>query len=205
MKLHHNPASPFVRMALVTAIELGLQDEIELLDTGTFLPIERHHGVAGDNPLGRIPALVTKSGQTIYDSRVICEYFDAIAGENSLYPTETEARFRVLTLQALAQGLCDTAVNLRYETFLRPKEKRWDTWIDRQQARIDEALNDIEENWAGELKEVTVGSIGVAVALAYLDFRYPNLGWRTNRPTSAEFLEEFEQRASMKSTVTPDA
>ena len=95
MKLHHNPASPFVRMTLVTAIELGLQDQIELLNTGVLLPVERHSAVASDNPLGRIPALVTKQGQTIYDSRVICEYFGAIAGENSLFPSEVEPRFHI--------------------------------------------------------------------------------------------------------------
>lgn len=203
MKLHHNPASPFVRMALVTAIELGLQDQVELIDTGVILPVERHGGVAGDNPLGRIPALVTKTGQTIYDSRVICEYFGAIAGENSLFPAELAPRFRALTMQALAQGLCDTAVNLRYETFLRPKEKQWDNWISRQEERMGDALDDLESNWNKDLSELSIGTISVGASLAYLDFRFGDMNWRKNRPHLTAFYDEFAQRPSMKATEIP--
>ncbi len=205
MKLHHNPASPFVRMALVTAIELGLQDQIELINTGVILPIERHGGVAGDNPLGRIPALVTKDGQTIYDSRVICEYFSAITGDTGLFPAETTPRFRALTLLALAQGLCDTAVNLRYETFLRPEEKQWNNWISRQEERIVDALDDLEKSWAGDLENITIGTVGVASSLAYLDFRFGELGWRDARPNLTAFFDRFSQRPSMTATEIPNA
>ena len=79
MKLHHNPASPFVRMVTVTAIEAGLADRIDHVFTGVFLPIEPHAAVVGDSPLGKIPTLVLDDGTALYDSRVICEYLADLA------------------------------------------------------------------------------------------------------------------------------
>ena len=106
-----------------------------------------------------------------------------------------------MTLFALAQGLCDSAVNLRYETGLRPEALQWDQWISRQRERIEAVLDDLNANWQDELSGVHVGSIGVAVALGYLDFRYPDLGWRDGREALAAFYESFSQRPSMRDTV----
>lgn len=197
MLLHHNPASPFVRMVRVVAHETGQADDIQA-EVAAVLPIERHEAISSANPLGRIPALVTDEGQGIFDSRVICAYLAHRAGNAEIHPS---SNFRVMTLFALAQGLCDTAVNLRYETALRPESLRWDQWMARQNERIFAALDDLEANWQSELEDVHVGSIGVAVALDYLDFRYPDLGWRDGRASLKAFHETFSQRPSMQSTA----
>ncbi|MEM1199624.1 MAG: glutathione S-transferase [Pseudomonadota bacterium] len=197
MLLHHNPASPFARMVRVTARETGQADDIQE-DTAMILPIERHDATSSANPLGRIPALVTDDGQGIFDSRVICAYLANRAGNTEIHPS---TNFRVMTLFALAQGLCDSAVNLRYETGLRPEALQWDQWIDRQRERIGAVLDDLNSNWQDELASVHVGSIGVAVALGYLDFRYPDLGWRGGREALAAFYDSFSQRPSMQETV----
>ena len=202
MKLHHAAASPFVRTVMITAHELGVADQIELIDPGIVLPIERHEGVTSDNPLGRIPTLITDDGDAMYDSRVICEYLDDIA-QGSVFPANHKERFRALTLLALAQGVCDTAVNLRYETFLRPKEKQWDNWIERQEHRILDVLNDLELNWLQDLKSLTIGTIGTAAMLGYLDFRFDDMGWRTGRPGLENFYEQFSARPSMHATAIP--
>lgn len=197
MLLHHNPASPFVRMVRVVAHETGQAGDIEE-DVAAILPIERHAATSAANPLGRIPTLVTDEGQGIFDSRVICAYLANRAGNAQIHPT---TNFRVMTLFALAQGLCDSAVNLRYETGLRPEALQWDQWIDRQRERIGAALDDLNSNWQDELAALHVGSIGVAVALGYLDFRYPDMGWRDGRDSLAAFYESFSQRPSMQATV----
>lgn len=199
MLLHYNPASPFVRMVRVVAHETGQADDIQP-EVAAVLPIERHEAISNANPLGRIPALVTDEGQGIFDSRVICAYLAHRAGNEDIHPS---TNFRVMTLFALAQGLCDTAVNLRYETGLRPESLQWDQWIARQNERIFAVLDDLEANWQSELSDVHVGSIGVAVALAYLDFRYPDLGWRGGRTKLTAFYETFSQRPSMQ-TTTPE-
>lgn len=203
MKLHFNPASPFVRMVTVTAHELGITGEIENVPTGEFLPIKVNAQVAADNPLGRIPCLVTDHGSSIHDSRVICEYLCHHAGDKELLPDEPVKRFRLLTLQAMAVGLMDSGVALRYETGLRPEEKRWPDWIERQKVRMNTALDDLEANWKTELSSVNCGSIATACLLGYLDFRYADMGWRDTRPNLASFYETFAKRASMMDTMPP--
>lgn len=203
MKLHHNPASPFVRMVMVTAHELNITDQIEKIETGVFLPDRVNDGVAADNPLGKIPALVTDHGTALYDSRVICEYLCHHAGDKQLLPDEPVSRFRILTLQSLAVGLMDAGVSRRYETAVRPEEKRWPDWVARQHTRMEAGMDDLETNWANELGSVNAGSLAVAIVLAYFDFRYGDLGWRDNRPKLAAFYEDFAKRSSMTATLPP--
>jgi glutathione S-transferase len=107
VKLHFNPASPFVRMVRVTAHEVGVADQIELVPTGGVSPVEVHARVAADNPLGKIPCLVTDHGHSLFDARVICEYLAHHAGRTDLFPHEPVKRFRSLTVQALAHGIAD--------------------------------------------------------------------------------------------------
>lgn len=203
MKLHHNPASPFVRMVMVTAHELSIADQIDLIDTGVFLPDRVNDAVAADNPLGKIPSLVTDHGTALYDSRVICEYLCHYAGDKNLLPDEPVSRFRILTMQSLAVGLMDAGVSRRYETSVRPEEKRWPDWVARQHARMDAGMDDLEHNWTGEFDVVHAGTIATAAVLAYFDFRYGDLGWRDNRPKLAGFYEDFAKRPSMASTQPP--
>ena len=203
MKLHHNPASPFVRMVTATAHELNIFDQLELIDTGVFLPDRINEGVVVDTPLRKIPSLVTDHGTALYDSRVICEYLCHHAGDKELLPDEPVSRFRILTLQSLAVGLMDAGVSLRYETAVRPEEKRWPDWVARQHARMEAGMDDLENNWASELEAINAGTIAVAVVLAYFDFRYGDLGWRDNRPKLAAFYEGFAKRSSMTATQPP--
>jgi glutathione S-transferase len=200
MKLHYAAASPFVRMVLVTAHETGLIDRIELVPTGTFLPIEAHEAVVQDNPLGKIPALILDDGMALYDSRVICEYLVVESGTTSLLPPDGSARWQVLTLQALAQGLADTGVNLRYETALRPAEFQWNKWTEANSARISRVFDALAGPSFKLLNAVTVGSISTAVALSYMDFRFPDIGWRAGREALADWHAEFSKRPSMLAT-----
>ncbi len=201
MKLHHNPASPFVRIVRMTAHELGIADDIELVHTGTFLPIAEHDAVAKDNPLGKIPTLITDHGHALYDSRVICEYLVHHAGDKTLLPDEPVSRFRILTLESLAIGVADAGVSLRYETFLRPQDLRWSDWIERQTSRINAALDALESDHADSLGEINLGTISTAAVLGYLDFRWPDWGWREGRSKTSAFYDGFAQRPSMILTM----
>lgn len=190
-------------MVTATAHELNIFDQLELIDTGVFLPDRINEGVVADNPLGKIPSLVTDHGTALYDSRVICEYLCHHAGDKQLLPDEPVSRFRILTLQSLAVGLMDAGVSRRYETAVRPEEKRWPDWVARQHARMEAGMDDLENNWASELGSINAGTIAVAVVLAYFDFRYADLGWRDNRPKLAAFYEGFAKRSSMTATQPP--
>jgi glutathione S-transferase len=197
VKLHFNPASPFVRMVRVTAQEAGVADQIEVVATGAVSPVEVHEGVAADNPLGKVPCLVTDHGYPLFDARVICEYLAHHGGHSGLYPHEPVKRFRVLTVQALAHGIADAAVLYRYETVMRPEALRWDVFAERQLRRIDDALDALEGRWSMDLGEVTAGTVATACALSYLDFRLAERPWRKARPQLAAFYEAFARRPSM--------
>lgn len=198
MQLFFNPASPFVRKVRVTAHELGLSEKIELISL-TLTPVSPHDGVRSKNPLGKIPTLVTDDGAVLFDSPVICEYLDALAGGNRVFPPIGAARWTALRRQALADGIMDAAVLTRYEDAVRPKELRWQNWVDGQFLKIRTALDSLErENLEGSLD---IGTISVACALSYLDLRFASEGWRTSRPRLAAWVAAVSKRPALAATA----
>jgi glutathione S-transferase len=108
-----------------------------------------------------------------------------------------------LRRQALADGIMDAAVLARYETFLRPEERRWPAWVDGQLDKVTRGLDRLESE-AGQLEAcVDIGAIGVACALGYLDFRFADLDWRRPRPALAAWFTAFAARESMLRTLPP--
>ncbi len=201
MQLLHSPASPFVRKVRVAAIELGLAPRITLVPVQTA-PVKTAPEVAGANPLGKIPALIRDDGPAIYDSRVICRYLDRLA-RGRLYP---EPRiWEVLTLEALADGIMDAAVLVTYEKRFRDEAQRHEGWIHGQIGRITRSLDALGEVWLSHLEgPLTAGQIGVGCALAYLDFRHGDLGWRDGREALAAWHGRFSERPSMIETRPPE-
>ena len=200
MKLWYSPASPFVRKVLIFAHETGLFDELELVDAATTA-ISPNTEVARDNPLGKIPTLVLDDGTSVFDSRVICEYLDGLHGGEKMIPEQGIERVNVLVAQSIGDGLMDAAVAVRYEQFLRPEEKQWDTWMDAQFLKISQAL-DVLETWRGaRIQSIHVGTMAVASGLSYLDFRHPSFDWRTERPVLTQMYDTFSTRESMAKTV----
>ena len=197
MKLHYSPASPYVRKVRVVAIETGLMDGIDLANV-TISPVGPDADVCADNPVGKIPTLVRDDGDALFDSRVICEYLDSLHDGARMFPDKGDARWTVLRWQALADGILDAAVGTRYETFLRPENLRWPDWVGAQMHKIRRSLDALEGETLGD--GVDIGTISVACALGYLDFRYPDEGWRDSRPTLAAWFETFGARASMRET-----
>ena len=114
-----------------------------------------------------------------------------------MVPDEPVKRFRILTLQSLGQGMADLAVALRYETASRPEGLRWRELIDRNRQTLVAACADLDAHWIAELKEVTMGSISVAAALAYVDFRHGDLNWRDGSGRLADWFGRFSARPSM--------
>lgn len=200
MKLYHSPTSPYVRKVLMTAIELGLRERIELVPVHNS-PVEPSAALNQTNPIGKIPALITDEGVEFYDSPVICEYLDSLQGAR-LFPVSGPARWDVLRQQALADGIMDAAVLVRYETWLRPAELRWDDWTEGQTSKIERALDVLEGQVVG-LAGLTIGTISIACALGYLDLRLGHLVWRDRRPQLSSWLADFAQRPSFQSTRAP--
>lgn len=186
MILRSAPASPFGRKVKIALKLLGLEDRVRVESTETVNPTEEF---LAENPLGKIPTLVLESGGTLYDSRVILEYLDHLAGGGVIIPTG-EPRFQALKLQALADGLMDAALLIVYEGRLKPQEMHYKPWLDRQSAKIARALLEFEANPPPLGSKPHVGQIALACALGYLDLRFEG-HWREGHPKLVAWLDSF--------------
>ncbi|TLG79131.1 glutathione S-transferase [Methylocystis sp. B8] len=183
--LRHSPASPYARKIRIAAHMLGLSERIEVVAADASDPAD---SLRRQNPLGKIPTLILEDGSSLYDSRVIAEYLDHLAGGGRIIPAEPAARFTALRLQALGDGINDAALLIRYETFNRPEALRYDEAIALQQGKIDRALDALE---AGPpAGSIDIGHIAVACALGYLDLRFAG-AWREKHPRLMAWLEKF--------------
>lgn len=202
MKLFFNPASPYVRKVLVVASESGLRDQIDIAPL-LLTPVNPASDLNSENPLGKIPALITDDGDALYDSRVICEYLDNLGGRG-LFPAGGAARWTALRLQALSDGICDAAILARYEQFVRPQPKQWDDWVEAQKNKFRRAVASLETQAEQLGSHVDIGTLSVAIALAYLDFRYADDNWRASAPALAAWHEQFYSLPSLQATLPED-
>ena len=200
MKLHHHVTSPYVRKVMAVAIETGLEARLEPV-TAMMTPVKPDADLARDNPLGKVPCLVTDEGVALFDSRVICEYLDSLHDGPKMFPPAGPARWSALRRQAQGDGIMDAAVLTRYETFLRPEERRWPEWIEGQKLKFRRALDSLEAEADAFGEAVDIGTITIGCALGYLDFRYQDENWRAARPRLAAWFERLSKRPSMVRTV----
>ena len=200
MKLYYSPTSPYVRKVMMTAIECGLDDRIERVLTNAW---EAESGLPDDNPLCKVPTLVTADGLALFDSPVICEYLDSLnpAGP-ALFPPAGPARWKALRLLALGDGICDAAVMRRLES-LRPEPQRSSANDERQKRAVTRAC-DLLEREAGQLAgPVTIGALSLLAGLGYLDLRFAEDDWRAGRPRLAAWFAEISQRPCYQRTLPP--
>ena len=202
MKIFYSAASPYVRKCMAVAHHLNLADRIEKLPSKAH-PVDRDRSIIEHNPLGKVPTLVTDDGLALYDSRVICEYLDAL-GNGGLFPKEGRARWQALADQALADGLLDAALLLRYEVTARAETLRSKEWQGGQMDKIVTSLARAERAFgeAGASPEgrTDIGTITLGCALGYLDFRFADFDWRKDHPKLAAWYSKFAELPAMKAT-----
>lgn len=199
MKLYVSSASPFGRKASIVVHERGLDARVRQ-EPASASPVSRNAELLRDNPLGKIPTLVLDDGTSLYDSPVICEYLDGLDGAPKLFPPSGMARFDALRRQALADGLMDASLLLRYEQALRPEALRWVDWMAGQEAKMTSALDAFEAESPRFGDGFDIGHIATACALGYLDLRFPHVGWREGRPRVAAWFARVSERPSLVAT-----
>jgi glutathione S-transferase len=203
MQLLFTKFSPFSRKVLILIHERGLARHIETVATevGTHVPLATpvHDGLATANPLIKVPVLMTGDFGPIYDSRVICEFLDSLHDGARVFPADPSSRWPALRQQALADGMIEAALLLRFED-ARPRELNWDDWRAAQTRRIVQGLDALEGIADGPDGPLTIGQISIAAALGYLDFRFGHLDWRAGRPRLGGWFAAFSARPSMQLT-----
>ena len=203
MRLYFTETSPFARKVRVVAHELGLADRNETV----FLrpsPVKTDPELSRANPLSKIPALILDDGSALYDSPVICEYLEAIAreaGRPGVLPRSGAARWKVLRIAALCDGILDAAILVFYERAQRPKELHWQPWIDGHTEKTLQGLDALEQEVRSFGPDVDLAQVGVAITVAWLEFRNAVGDVRTGRPELSRFCDAFGARASMQSTL----
>lgn len=199
MKLLGSLASPFVRKVRVTLVEKGIACPLELENVwAADTTIQR------TNPLGKVPCLLLDDGSALYDSRVICEYLDAVKPAPSLIPATGAARIAVRRWEALGDGVLDAIVLVRLEETQRTPQERSEKWLLRQMAKVDAGLAVAARDLGSDAwcvgDALSLADITLGCALGYILFRYPGIDWRGRHGNLAGLYDRLMQRASFSAT-----
>ena len=203
MKLIGSSTSPFVRKVRIALAEKRIEYEFVLAN-----PFDAAARITQWNPLGKVPVLLTDDGAAIYDSSVIVEYLDTVSPVGKLIPEPGRQRIQVKRWEALADGLLEAATLIVLEA-RRPAKQQSREWIDRNQGKVSEALrvaaHDMgERTWcAGD--SFTLADIALGCALGYLDFRFSDLGWRTQYPNLVRHADKLFKRPPFQASAPYDA
>lgn len=193
MELWYAPTSPFARKVRVAAHELGLAEKLRLVQVDPW----NDAGLRALNPLAKVPTLVLDDGEAVWESGLIAERLEDVAGSRALFPPAGPQRWRALSLHALADGAAIAAGRLFAEEN-RHAGERAEAMVARLRQAIDASLDRLEK---GEFpSDLTIGEISLAVLLAYLHFRWPGRLWLAGRPRLEAWYTVFGDRASMRAT-----
>ena len=187
MILRSAPASPFARKVRIASSLLGLAAKIRIEPAD---PNDTADTLRKQNPLGKIPVLLRDDGTALYDSRVILEYLDHLAGGGRIIPRDLDARMAALTLQALCDGICDASLLVVYEGRYRPAEMKVQAWVDRQEEKVKRGLAALEADPPKLDALPNVGQIALACTLGYRDLRFGGT-WRKDHPKLVAWHDRF--------------
>jgi glutathione S-transferase len=198
VKLLYQTHSPFARKALVFAHEAGLADRIAVIHHETS-PTARNDAVFALNPLGKVPVLITDEGEAVFDSGVICQYLDGLHDGAPLIPTDLAGRIAALRLQAVADGLSEAGILVRWETTRRPPELRYPALGEGHLAKVAAGCAFLEDSFAPR-ETPGLAEVAIATALSWLDFR-DVYAFRPACPRLTAWYDAFSQRPSMRATA----
>ncbi len=195
MQLFYSHASPYARSCRVLRREKGLEADVSevLVD-----PLQNPAELLVSNPLGKIPCLLLDDGDTLYDSAVINDYFNARgSGPDLLAPHKSS--WPVRKWQALSHGMLDVAVAMRIEK-TKPVEQQSAFWLDRQRAALRRSLATVQADLPAMPVETSLLSLHLVCMLGYLDFRHAELNWQSDYQNLADWYQRTRQRPSLVAT-----
>jgi glutathione S-transferase len=201
MKLIGALTSPYARKVRIVMSEKKLDFQFVAEDVWSATST-----ISESNPLGKVPCLVMEGGEALFDSRVIVEYIDTLSPVGKLIPSMGRERAEVKTWEALADGVLDAAILARLEATWagRTAEQRSAAWIDRQMGKITTSMKAISQGLGDKAYcagvHFSLADIAVGCVLGYLDFRFPQISWRSDYPNLAKLDDKLALRQSFIDT-----
>jgi len=200
MKLLGGTISPYTRKVRVVLAEKKIDCDFEIVDVNPVdNPVNPH------NPLGKVPTLLLDDGTALYDSRVIVEFLDSVSPISRLIPDDNRERVAVRRWEALADGVLDAGLLVRYES-IRDKKEQSQAWSDKQLARMKRSMAQIEKElgertWC-HADRYSLADIALACCMGWLDFRQPGgVDWRSDYPAVARHYDKMMERPAIADTV----
>jgi glutathione S-transferase len=198
--VYYAPASPFSAKVRMAAAAANIPLEGRIVDANAD-PAE----LISANPLGKIPTLLLDDGTALYDSRVIVEFLDGKSPGSRLIPEELRDRVAVRRWEALADGVLDAGLLVRYEA-MRDANERSKAWSDKQLARIKRGMAlmaaDLGERPWCHAERYSLADIAVGCCLGWLNFRKPGaIDWLAEYPGLAKHYEKLMARPAFADTV----
>lgn len=185
MKLRCSFGSPFARKAAIAVFALGLEDRVELIDHEA----DKSNAVRQLNPLHKVPMLIAGDGTAIFDSPVILEYLDEIAGGGKIMPARGIERYKTLSRLALADGISEAEVLIHYEDRWREPEQKSPRWIEHQRGKIARALSVFENDLPTRFD---AAAMGLFCAVNFLE-RSKDWDWRSHAPNVAAWFDAIRK------------
>ena len=198
MKLIIATPSPFARKVRVALLEKKIKYE-EIID----IPWNENTITVGVNPLGKIPILLLKNHEPIFDSKVINQYLDYLKPNPPLYPSSFQENVSAKLIETVADGVCDSVVLVFLENS-RNKNLRSKNWINRQEKKIFEGIeylsNHLKEKEFFVGNNFSIADISCFSCLEYIDLRFPKFDWRKRHKNLDKYWKTHEIRDSFQKT-----
>lgn len=198
MKLFVTPTSPYARFAMIVRLDLGLEEEVELVWTKSRVPDDP---MLAFNPSGRIPFLQLADGTGFEETDVIVEYLDRLAGprryeQPAMEEVGEEAYWRFRRIEAGARSMLD-GVSVWAREVIRPEGEQSPGIIAHEKRRADRLAHLFEDEIGIAPLVLTGDRLNTAQMLLFcaLDVhrRLPDMHWREACPGLSAWYDRMKE------------
>jgi glutathione S-transferase len=123
-----------------------------------------------------------------------------------MLPADPKAALAVKQVEALADGIMDAALTSVEQA--RPAAQQSETELLRQREKISRSLDRCEQlirEGKIDTDSLNLGTIAIACAIGYLNFRHVSPGWCVDRPLLVKLADTLFSRESFARTEPPKA
>lgn len=164
--------SPYVRRVAISMRLQGFAFE------HVALSVFRHQDeMRTINPLVKVPMLVLDSGERLIESSFILDYLDGqVAAGKRLIPVSGMARMQIQQQCAIGLVATEKAIQVYYDTQLRPAEFSYGPWVARCTEQMHDAFAMLDALSVSDVLSgapMTQADITSAVALRFARYVHP--------------------------------